>query len=99
MQIGLRGFASSATLVNTADDSVSVNTEVIGVDFGEHDLRFVQDDWESPTLGASGLGWEVWLDSLEVTQFTYFQKVGGFALKPITCELTYGLERICMFLH
>jgi len=71
----------------------------LGIDFKVHDLRFVQDDWESPTLGASGLGWEVWLDSLEVTQFTYFQKIGGFELKPITCELTYGIERICMFLQ
>lgn len=71
----------------------------LGIDFKKHDLRFVQDDWESPTLGASGLGWEVWLDSLEVTQYTYFQKIGGFELDPITCELTYGLERICMFLQ
>jgi glycyl-tRNA synthetase alpha chain len=73
--------------------------KTLGIDFKEHDIRFVQDDWESPTLGAAGLGWEVWMDSLEVTQFTYFQKVGGFELKPITCELTYGLERICMFLQ
>ena len=71
----------------------------MGIDLKRHDLRFVQDDWESPTLGASGLGWEVWLDSLEVTQYTYFQKIGGFELAPITCELTYGLERICMFLQ
>lgn len=71
----------------------------LGIDFKQHDLRFVQDDWESPTIGASGLGWEVWLDSLEVTQFTYFQKIGGFELEPITCELTYGLERISMFLQ
>jgi len=62
-----------------------------------HDLRFVQDDWESPTLGASGLGWEVWMDTLEVTQFTYFQQVGGLDLDPISCEITYGLERITMF--
>jgi glycyl-tRNA synthetase alpha chain len=71
----------------------------LGIDLKKHDLRFVQDDWESPTLGASGLGWEVWLDSLEVTQYTYFQKIGGFELDPISCELTYGLERICMFLQ
>jgi len=71
----------------------------LGIDFRRHDLRFVQDDWESPTLGAAGLGWEVWLDSLEITQFTYFQKVGGFELSPVTCELTYGLERICMYLQ
>lgn len=70
-----------------------------GLNLSEHDIRFVQDDWESPTLGASGLGWEVWLDSLEVTQFTYFQQMAGFALNPITCEITYGLERIAMFLQ
>ena len=70
-----------------------------GLKLAEHDIRFVQDDWESPTLGASGLGWEVWLDSLEVTQFTYFQQMAGFALDPISCEITYGLERIAMFLQ
>ena len=68
-----------------------------GLKLDDHDLRFVQDDWESPTLGAWGLGWEVWLDSLEVTQFTYFQQVGGLDLDPISCEITYGLERITMF--
>ncbi len=71
----------------------------VGLKLKEHDIRFVQDDWESPTLGAAGLGWEVWLDSLEVTQFTYFQQMAGFALNPISCEITYGLERICMFLQ
>ena len=65
----------------------------------DHDLRFVQDDWESPTLGAWGLGWEVWIDSLEATQFTYFQQVGGIDLDPISCEITYGLERITMFVQ
>jgi len=68
-----------------------------GIVLEDHDLRFVQDDWESPTLGAWGLGWEVWLDSLEVTQFTYFQQVGGIDLDLISCEITYGLERIAMF--
>ena len=68
-----------------------------GLNLDAHDLRFVQDDWESPTLGAWGLGWEVWLDSLEVTQFTYFQQVGGLDLQQISCEITYGLERITMF--
>ena len=68
-----------------------------GIALDEHDLRFVQDDWESPTLGAWGLGWEVWLDSLEVTQFTYFQQVGGLDLDHVSCEITYGLERIAMF--
>ncbi len=71
----------------------------IGISLKGHDIRFVEDDWESPTLGASGLGWEVWLDSLEITQFTYFQQVGGFELKIIPCEITYGLERIAMFLQ
>lgn len=68
-----------------------------GIALEDHDLRFVQDDWESPTLGAWGLGWEVWLDSLEVTQFTYFQQVGGLDLNLVSCEITYGLERIAMF--
>ena len=68
-----------------------------GLKLEDHDLRFVQDDWESPTLGAWGLGWEVWMDSLEVTQFTYFQQVGGLDLEHISCEITYGLERITMF--
>jgi len=71
----------------------------IGIAIEEHDIRFVEDDWESPTLGAWGLGWEVWLDGLEITQFTYFQQVGGFDLDPITGEITYGLERIAMYLQ
>ncbi len=71
----------------------------LGIDLKAHDVRFVQDDWESPTLGAWGLGWEVWLDGLEVTQFTYFQQVGGIELDVVSAELTYGLERIAMFLQ
>jgi glycyl-tRNA synthetase alpha chain len=71
----------------------------LGIDPLEHDIRFVEDDWESPTLGASGLGWEVWLDGMEVTQFTYFQQAGSIELSPITVELTYGLERIAMYLQ
>ena len=71
----------------------------IGIPVESHDLRFVEDDWESPTLGAWGLGWEVWLDGMEVTQFTYFQQCGGFDLKPISVELTYGLERLSMMLQ
>ncbi len=71
----------------------------IGIDPLEHDIRFVEDDWESPTLGASGLGWEVWLDGMEVTQFTYFQVAGSLELSPISVELTYGLERLCMYLQ
>ena len=73
--------------------------EALGIDLVGHDLRFVEDDWESPTLGATGLGWEVWLDGMEVTQYTYFQQVGGFELDPITLELTYGLERLAMFIQ
>ncbi len=71
----------------------------IGINPDEHDIRFVHDDWESPTLGAWGLGWEVWLDGMEITQFTYFQQVGGLDLKPVMGEITYGLERICMYLQ
>jgi len=73
--------------------------KVLGVDPLEHDIRFVEDDWESPTLGAAGLGWEVWLDGMEVTQFTYFQMAGSIELHPISVELTYGLERIAMYLQ
>jgi glycyl-tRNA synthetase alpha chain len=69
----------------------------IGIKNQEHDIRFVEDDWESPTLGAAGLGWEVWCDGMEITQFTYFQQMAGIECKPISVELTYGLERICMF--
>ena len=71
----------------------------LGIDPEEHDIRFVEDDWESPTLGAWGLGWEVWLDGMEVTQFTYFQEVGGLACKPVLGEITYGLERLAMYLQ
>lgn len=73
--------------------------KVLGIDSLEHDIRFVEDDWESPTLGASGLGWEVWLDGMEITQFTYFQLAGSIELHPISVELTYGLERIAMYLQ
>tara|TARA_B100001996_G_scaffold17538_1_gene14500 strand:- start:2002 stop:2883 length:882 start_codon:yes stop_codon:yes gene_type:complete len=69
----------------------------IGIKYQEHDIRFVEDDWESPTLGAAGLGWEVWCDGMEVTQFTYFQQMAGIECNPISVELTYGLERLCMF--
>ena len=70
---------------------------VIGINHNDHDIRFVEDDWESPTLGAAGLGWEVWCDGMEITQFTYFQQMAGMQCKPVSVELTYGLERICMF--
>ncbi len=69
----------------------------IGINHKEHDIRFVEDDWESPTLGAAGRGWEVWCDGMEITQFTYFQQMAGVECKPVSVELTYGLERICMF--
>jgi glycyl-tRNA synthetase alpha chain len=69
----------------------------IGIDAAVHDIRFVEDDWESPTLGAAGLGWEVWCDGMEVSQFTYFQQVGGHDCKPVSGELTYGLERLAMY--
>ncbi len=71
----------------------------LGIDPAYHDIRFVEDDWESPTLGAWGLGWEVWLDGMEITQFTYFQQVGGIDLSPISVEITYGIERIAMYLQ
>lgn len=71
----------------------------LGIDLAKHDVRFVEDDWDSPTLGAWGLGWEVWLDGMEITQFTYFQQVGSLDLKPIPVELTYGVERIAMYIQ
>jgi glycyl-tRNA synthetase alpha chain len=73
--------------------------KAIGIDMDIHDIRFVEDDWESPTLGAWGLGWEVWCDGMEVSQFTYFQQVGGFDCKPVAGELTYGLERLAMYIQ
>ena len=73
--------------------------EAIGIDLTKHDVRFVEDNWESPTLGAAGVGWEVWLDGMEITQFTYFQQVGGLEVKPVALELTYGVERIAMYLQ
>jgi len=71
--------------------------KAIGIDQAEHDIRWIEDDWESPTLGASGAGWEVWLDGMEVTQFTYFQRMASFELNPVSVEITYGLERLAMF--
>ena len=71
----------------------------IGIDVARHDIRFVEDNWENPSLGAAGLGWEVWLDGMEITQFTYFQQAGGIELDPISCELAYGLERLAMYLQ
>jgi len=71
----------------------------LGIKPADHDIRFVEDDWASPTIGAAGLGWEVWADGMEITQFTYFQQMGGLALKPVSAEITYGLERIAMYLQ
>jgi glycyl-tRNA synthetase alpha chain len=73
--------------------------KALGIEPEEHDIRFVEDDWESPTIGAWGLGWEVWLDGMEITQFTYFQQVGGIDMDPVPVELTYGIERIAMFVQ
>ncbi len=84
------------------DDVVDVYLEslkAIGIDPVRHDVRLVEDNWESPTLGAWGLGWEVWLDGMEITQFTYFQQCGGFDLRPVSAEITYGLERLAMFIQ
>ncbi|MHB8306656.1 MAG: glycine--tRNA ligase subunit alpha [Candidatus Desulforudaceae bacterium] len=84
------------------DDIIDLYLEslkAIGIDPLEHDIRFVEDNWESPTLGAWGLGWEVWLDGMEITQFTYFQQCGGFDLKPVSVEITYGLERLALYLQ
>ncbi len=73
--------------------------KTLGIELLDHDIRFVEDDWESPTLGASGLGWEVWLDGMEITQFTYFQMAGSIEVRPVSVEITYGLERISMYLQ
>ena len=75
------------------------SVKAIGLDPAHHDIRFVEDDWESPTLGAWGLGWEVWCDGMEITQFTYFQQVGGFDCDPVAAEITYGLERLAMYVQ
>ena len=80
-------------------NNTAISIKAIGINPIDHDIRFVEDDWESPTLGAAGLGWEVWLDGMEITQFTYFQQVGSLDLFPISVEITYGLERIAMYLQ
>ncbi len=86
---------SPANVLDLYLDSLAV----LGIDHKRHDIRFVEDDWESPTLGAWGLGWEVWCDGMEVTQFTYFQQVGGFDCAPVSAEITYGLERLAMYIQ
>jgi len=80
-------------------DIYLASLKALGIEPEEHDIRFVEDDWESPTIGAWGLGWEVWLDGMEITQFTYFQQVGGIDMTPVPVELTYGIERIAMFVQ
>ena len=84
---------------NDLQDLYLGSIEAIGIDSANHDIRFVEDDWESPTLGAWGLGWEVWCDGMEISQFTYFQQVGGIDCSPVTGELTYGLERLAMYVQ
>lgn len=99
----LQHYFQFQTILKPSPDDVMEqyldSLRAIGIDPGAHDIRFVEDDWESPTLGASGLGWEVWLNGMEVTQFTYFQQVGGLELDVVSAELTYGLERLCMYLQ
>lgn len=95
-------FQYQVILKPSPDDVQEIYLEslkAVGIDASLHDIRFVEDNWESPTLGAWGVGWEVWLDGLEVTQFTYFQQAGGIDLKPISAEITYGLERLAMYLQ
>ncbi|MBI5562716.1 MAG: glycine--tRNA ligase subunit alpha [Deltaproteobacteria bacterium] len=97
-----RYYQFQVILKPSPDDIQDVYLEslrTLGIDPMSHDIRFVEDDWESPTLGAWGLGWEVWLDGMEITQFTYFQQAGGIDLKPVSGEITYGLERITMYLQ
>ncbi len=84
---------------NDIQERYLASLEALGIRMREHDIRFVEDDWESPTLGAAGVGWEVWMDGMEITQFTYFQQVGGIQCKPVTVEITYGPERLAMYLQ
>lgn len=84
---------------DNVQDLYLASLEALGIDLKGHDVRFVEDDWESPTLGAWGLGWEVWLDGMEITQFTYFQQVGGIDVRPVCAEITYGIERLAMFIQ
>jgi len=95
-------FQYQVILKPSPDDVQDVYLEslkVLGINPLQHDIRFVEDNWESPTLGAWGVGWEVWLDGLEITQFTYFQQAGGLEVRPVAAEITYGLERLCMYLQ
>ena len=97
----LQHYFQFQTIIKPSPDNIKKlflkSLSVIGIEKKNHDIRFIEDDWESPTLGAAGLGWEVWCDGMEITQFTYFQQMAGFQCNPISVEITYGLERICMF--
>jgi glycyl-tRNA synthetase alpha chain len=99
----LQNFNQYQVILKPSPDDIQElyleSLKTLGIDPKDHDIRFVEDDWESPTLGAWGLGWEVWLDGMEITQFTYFQQAGGIDLKPVSGEITYGVERIAMFLQ
>ncbi len=99
----LQQYYQFQTVLKPSPDNIQElylkSLEALGINAMEHDIRFVEDDWESPTLGAWGLGWEVWCDGMEVSQFTYFQQVGGFDCKPVMGELTYGLERLAMYIQ
>lgn len=99
----LGSYYQFQVLIKPSPDNVQElylkSLEMLGLDIKKHDIRFVEDNWESPTLGAWGLGWEVWLDGMEVTQFTYFQQVGGIACNPVSVEITYGVERLAMYLQ
>ncbi|MDD3150363.1 MAG: glycine--tRNA ligase subunit alpha [Candidatus Gastranaerophilales bacterium] len=95
-------FQYQVILKPSPDDAQDIylkSLESVGIDLSKHDVRFVEDNWESPNLGAAGVGWEVWLDGMEVTQFTYFQQCGGLEIKPVALELTYGLERLAMYIQ
>jgi glycyl-tRNA synthetase alpha chain len=99
----LGSYYQFQTLIKPSPDSIQdlylKSLEFLGLDLSKHDIRFIEDNWESPTLGAWGLGWEVWLDGMEITQFTYFQQVGGIVCNPVAVEITYGTERLAMYLQ
>ena len=99
----LQHYYQFQVLIKPSPDNIKKlflkSLSTIGIKYEEHDIRFVEDDWESPTLGAAGLGWEVWCDGMEITQFTYFQQMAGMECNPVSVEITYGLERLCMFVQ
>ena len=101
IQIDLQHYYQFQVIIKPSPEEIKKfflnSLSTIGINHKEHDIRFIEDDWESPTLGAAGRGWEVWCDGMEITQFTYFQQMAGIECNPVSVELTYGLERICMF--